>query len=943
MLILFACLICAAVASPSHFFSGAGSLSWDSDELTRVRSLHKRNFDDPANYTQSDNLASYLGLSRIEGVHLPIPVNVLLIGFDGDGNHDVEIRPEELHEWFETLDHIIPHTRVPLSELTCKEDGYCLSFERVRKPNPLHSYVHFNVSVHAIEVSRELSIQFAECLKSLLRETSVGTKEALIDVTGLENVVDGMLASLGILWSYNILLINPKLLKNYVYRAGLSKEEIDDLQDPKTMQRLMDEAKAIRNLLPLPPGNDQINKPWHPPRTGQKFDVKRLSRESSIWAQQVQTWIAQRQRLMDRVPKDLGSLKHILFMKGIHGDANLVEVMNIMMQNAQHRSDLKGPAGLRVLEPEEGCPMDLWAGHRRWIMMDFAASSQNWGPFIGGDGLKTYYTLPSIEKYFQSKPSFNPDIESEALKEKLVTQRVKYLEELHQYRVEGYIERDALRNAEIDLLNRFHSEHCVHANQPPVLCQSIDTALAKLANKEDIFTSKDGEDLFLEWFGMDEDVNPSELEHNARMKDLFLAHASSMVSRAIRHVFIPPTLTWKHVDSDDRDISMPYAIKVTFRIYLLSDAARDPRHRPVPFDIEGLKTELTALKLQGQDFHFIVQRQRISDDPILATSLAASLRSSTIEHFESETFLAIEERLYFDSVELQSLLYRHLLANDVSKHKNVPIQHSSLEVPLLILDLDRDRPIFIDQHYIARASENMVLVIHNSQYRGQHPLGITCGSSAVGQTLAAPLKAALGAVLQHLGGLLPPHLGYSPEHAAIAHDWTWSIGANPFSITSPGWKISQAQKDALHRTYFLDVIDLSIERVNHGIELLESVESSERSFEYVQKQSKELTELLGDFGTLIETWRRMMTDAGELDFQKVISRLSMVEGYTIKFLEAAKVVERGMKPLQCKESQFTLLGLLWLTDEVLGGCLLIGVGFALYKLLPKKRKGKKLD
>jgi hypothetical protein len=63
----------------------------------------------------------------------------------------------------------------------------------------------------------------------------------------------------------------------------------------------------------------------------------------------------------------------------------------------------------------------------------------------------------------------------------------------------------------------------------------------------------------------------------------------------------------------------------------------------------------------------------------------------------------------------------------------------------------------------------------------------------------SPLKHALSAVLQHLGGVLPPHLGYNPGRKVVQHDWLWSVGAHPLSWTSWGGEYSQMHIDALHR------------------------------------------------------------------------------------------------------------------------------------------------
>lgn len=70
----------------------------------------------------------------------------------------------------EHLDHVIPHTRVPISELSCKEDGHCSSIHgTTTKPEILPSYVHMNVSVHVLDVDIEVLTIFERALHAFSR------------------------------------------------------------------------------------------------------------------------------------------------------------------------------------------------------------------------------------------------------------------------------------------------------------------------------------------------------------------------------------------------------------------------------------------------------------------------------------------------------------------------------------------------------------------------------------------------------------------------------------------------------------------------------------------------------------------------------------------------------------------------------------------------------
>lgn len=54
---------------------------------------------------------------------MSVPLNLVFIGFQGDGNSKVDVTSEELTSWFSQIDHVLPHTRVALSELSCSLDG----------------------------------------------------------------------------------------------------------------------------------------------------------------------------------------------------------------------------------------------------------------------------------------------------------------------------------------------------------------------------------------------------------------------------------------------------------------------------------------------------------------------------------------------------------------------------------------------------------------------------------------------------------------------------------------------------------------------------------------------------------------------------------------------------------------------------------------------------
>lgn len=72
---------------------------------------------------RSPDLASFLGLQRVDALHMPVPLSFVFVGLSGDGNMHANISAVDLQDWFSHLDHVLPHARVELSELDCQSDG----------------------------------------------------------------------------------------------------------------------------------------------------------------------------------------------------------------------------------------------------------------------------------------------------------------------------------------------------------------------------------------------------------------------------------------------------------------------------------------------------------------------------------------------------------------------------------------------------------------------------------------------------------------------------------------------------------------------------------------------------------------------------------------------------------------------------------------------------
>ena len=56
-------------------------------------------------YLSSASLASYLGIQSVKAVHVPVPVNLILVGFSGEGHMGLKLDHADLVAWLEHADH----------------------------------------------------------------------------------------------------------------------------------------------------------------------------------------------------------------------------------------------------------------------------------------------------------------------------------------------------------------------------------------------------------------------------------------------------------------------------------------------------------------------------------------------------------------------------------------------------------------------------------------------------------------------------------------------------------------------------------------------------------------------------------------------------------------------------------------------------------------------
>ncbi|KAG2435642.1 hypothetical protein HXX76_006844 [Chlamydomonas incerta] len=1028
---------------------GEDALSWDNLELARLRNLHGRNFDSAEEFLGNSTLAEYLGLHQIQSLHMPVPLNVVLVGFAGDGNGGVNVSQHELNEWFQHLDHVLPHTRIDRSELTCQEDGQCAGLVHGRfHPTPMPSHVHLNFTCNVVLVKRRNVVDaFERAIAAFSRpvDPSVATGLQQVDAGKMEAFVDHFVGGLGLEGSYSLIVLNPTWHVDepvYGYRMGVSAEELQVLKGQA--DRLRNVMGAIRSPEPVLPGHAHSSSwnghawPYGNSVAG-KFAQKDATWDSERWVGAVGSYIRQeemwRRGLLEAAGKE-------------RGGSALVQAARLLSRPGSFmggilRKDLLDPwdeaaeqvhSTFHSSHPAEDCLVNTWVGSAgRWLLVDLTAGGKDWGPALGGDGVVHHGTLPKIHELFGEVKRKKEHVRQNAqhpgstelqLHEALSQARAARIpsvanrhhhswllkrqgarraaaapgapaldpvskqqeeEEERAWRVQHQI---VLLQAELDLLEEWALRYCNGQEHPPLACGTWkDETVALRSGLSKLHGAAGAEatyELFRDhkWeiFGGERDmveIDPSLYDEEEISRDTLLGELAGVLSRAIRHVVAPPTAAWlsrrvvaapspsaalptdahTHAPaySPRHTTAPPFAYQVNFQIYLISDNTRqlqnnnNPGSTPVSasFDVEAYKAAVDTLRMYNQNFKFSVSHMALHDNPSLAAALAAATRTTLQEVPSSEDFFDAEmERVYVDSRELADVLRRHFpptkhqlrqIEAKAGRAQRITLTSPIRDVPVYVLQLARDVAVLLDEHYNARALDDMVLVVANSARRDEHPTGMMCGGNLVARPIS-PLKEALAATLLHLGGVLPPHLGYNPRAHAVTHDWLWSVGAHPLSFTSTGLGYTVFQKDALARSYLLDALDTSVEAVNAAVAQLARAKTSAKMWTHIKSHQTGARDLLRKFGDVVAVWRSAASMAYSLDFTTALEYVRTLEGDVNSLSIHAFVVSNMAEPVRCATHVVDRVGLLVPVTYV--GSAAVTLLALLYAVLPKIMRSK---
>ncbi|KAK3154084.1 hypothetical protein QOZ80_2BG0185760 [Eleusine coracana subsp. coracana] len=827
------------------------------------------------NFTRAGNIATYMSLSEVDSIYLSIPVNFIFIGFDGKGGHEFRLQSEELERWFTKIDHIFEHTRIPpVGEVLTP--FYKTSVKKLRQYDlPLVSHVNHNFSVHAIHMGEDVLSVLENAIKVLSRREDLADSREneegflQVDSAQMEHIFSTLVDHLQIQEAYNIFILNPKPIGKsvkYGYRKGFSESEINLLRENKTLQAQILKSKSEgKFFLDIEKGVNR--RPLYESHPLSSFSwTSTDNMDMGDWSKKCKEALNKFELLKEGKSKD-----DIVYDKAVQILHGTKDELHDIFGNALQSSDLKG------LHAQ--CLTDIWIGRDRFAFIDLGAGPFAWGPSVGGDGVRTEFSLPNVAKSFGVTTKVTEEEAEEKLQDTIRERFSSFGEDYHAV--------DILL-AEIDVYELFAFKHCVGRRVQLALCKELDERMRDLKNELEGYNTGNSDEINkkkaldalkrMENWNLFRDTSE---DHNSYTvaHDSFLAQLGSVLWGSMRHVIAPSVSHRAH----------HYYEKLSFQLYFVTqEKVRNIKQLPV--NVKSITESLSSVLLRYQKSMFSQNMLSLSEEPALMMAFSMARRAAAVPLLLVNGTYKSTVRTYLDTSVLQHQLQK------LSEHNSLKGGHSNhrstLEIP--IFWFIHSEPLLLDKHYQAKALSNMVVVVQSDGDAWESHL--QCNGKPILWDLRKPIKAAIAATAEYISGLLPSHLVYSHAHETAIEDWIWSVGCNPLSITSHGWQLSEFQQDVIARNYIITSVEESIQVVNSAIQRLVAERTTEKGFKLFKAHENLMVE---KYNSVVSLWRRVSAMSKGLRYGDAVKLASMLEDASHGFSSAVNSTISSLHPVQC--------------------------------------------
>jgi hypothetical protein len=387
-----------------------------------------------------------------------------------------------------------------------------------------------------------------------------------------------------------------------------------------------------------------------------------------------------------------------------------------------------------------------------------------------------------------------------------------------------------------------------------------------------------------------------------------------------------------------------------------------------PFPPKLFKRELAKLRLPKQALSFVTHNVALEADPTLASALAAATGAAVVPTLRVGGRFVPTKRLVLDSQRMRAALMRlgskhfglggdgarsgfsrgrsaadgegdentdgfhgftgephdggdaeepqHWYAGDAGGgDADAAVRH----VPVFVFMNDGALPLFIDKYLTAKAVGGMVLVTQSRMRDWESH--IACNGRPVHWDLRSPLRAAIAATIEEIGGIGASHVSYSEAHGRNVDNWMWSVGETPLSATSSRFNVSMFQRDAVHRNYIVAAAYRMHVRVTRALASLEAQRTTSDNFAAIPEIP--FKDIRREFWSVDDLARDMIREAGDLDFAAAVELIEPLEAAVSSFEALVKRCAAAMAAHRCPppKRDSRSMAVIWVISAVfaLGG------------------------
>eukprot|EP01113_Clastostelium_recurvatum_P016455 TRINITY_DN1941_c0_g1_i1.p1 TRINITY_DN1941_c0_g1~~TRINITY_DN1941_c0_g1_i1.p1 ORF type:complete len:1049 (+),score=103.21 TRINITY_DN1941_c0_g1_i1:37-3147(+) len=894
----------------------------------------------------SQDLGYYLQLAPVRSFGIPVKVNLVLIGLDGISG----VSASHLRRWLEHVEHSLEHLNVP-------------DQMKVTDPQAKHapSHVHYSFDYTLVQVHPLVTTLVEDTLIWHLRaedpayshkqRSAAGatpdTDMFYMDAFKMAGLFESLLGHLGMVYdSFTIIMINPRSpapTGRYGYRMGFSNLELKKLHRHPNITlpasaRVTPHETTEAPPRPSPAKQRNTDRKEDPLPHGRVVD---LTAESEEWANQ---FIRQMARPpTDHAapdPCDLGAAEDeestlCLQRKLSRADGgqglvdadsqgmDIVQLAQYLLANGTRYERQYVQAAYLTEDMSEEALVDVWVSHRRFAFVDLTAGPFEWGPVVGGEGMKTSHSKPRAPASQLRQPS-SPDAAQQESKTVRST-------------VEVVPDNEAISKleAELAIIEMFIVRACAeipHAQPQEQLksgvdsprCTDLQTRRVRIEMKIRIYKEAVSKGILpslvtdpvsgrrLEQTGeVDTEFTGQDGENTVHSAgagqpdpvDDFMSSMGAMVTSALRHLVAPSTTVFPvHVNQ-----------RVNFQVILVTNHDVYNPRSPTTFDYDAFKHEVLKFKLPWQEFNFAIRNLSMGDDPGLSLAFSTALKStivpiiSSANQNSSECELTPDRRygvdissrpvLYIDSLEMQRHLRR--MTPDL-RDENTRIPFGAKHIPIFIFSLANQLPVFIDKSHQSRALTNMVIAVQSNHTSWQSK--IESNGQALHLNLRAPLRSVLMSTVTLLSGLLPAHVSYSPIHQRASQEWMWAVGDNPLAGVASSWAqwsthFTEYQREIAWRNWIVSAVEMGIQSLNQGLLTLDEKKTTAANFAAMKILPLDM--LANQYHDTRGTWLKVAQAWDARDFSEAVKLADQAARGADKFHSLCGDVAKVLDVAQC--------------------------------------------